>query len=103
MSYDENRISDLIEGGLIEQQNLVNNTKSIFCQWCYNMQIIANRDCVVVAAQYYDALEYFFKIGFSPKDAYPKYLEVVKRCEAISEYEEKQREADDIVNEMNDW
>ena len=61
--------------------------KSTFCQWCTDLQVIASKDGVVIEAQMFDSLIYLFRIGTTPENAYPCYLDTKRRIEAIQETE----------------
>ena len=47
--------------------------RSDFSQWLDEMQHIADADGVTVAARHYDVLDFYFKAGKSPADAYVEY------------------------------
>jgi len=57
--------------------------KSEFCQWCTELQKIANRDGVIIEVQMFDLLDYLFRTGVDLEESYTSYVETKKRIEAI--------------------
>lgn len=67
--------------------------KSEFCQWLTDLQIIGTTHGIIIEAQHYDVLEYLFRTGHSVSAAYPNYIEVKQRLEAIEK-------SDEIINQF---
>lgn len=58
--------------------------KSEFCQWCTELQRIANKDGVIIEAQMFDLLDYLFRTGVDLEESYTSYVETKQRINAIS-------------------
>ncbi|MES2487574.1 MAG: hypothetical protein V4581_16710 [Bacteroidota bacterium] len=65
--------------------------KSELCQWLTDLQKIASKDGVIVEAQHFDVLEYYFKSPISLEEAYELYKKFRIRYEALTSESQVQK------------
>ena len=60
--------------------------RSEFAEFLDQMQHIADNDSIIVQARHYDVLDYYFKLKYSPEDAYKQYKQnFLPRWNAITD------------------
>lgn len=58
--------------------------ESKFNQWINKLSEIANEKGIIIDAKYYDGLMYMFEgEKLTPEEAFPRYINLVKRCKSI--------------------
>lgn len=58
--------------------------RSEFCNWLIQLQKIATKENIIVEAQHFDMLDYFYKTGCTPEKTYSEYKGFRKRWMAIN-------------------
>lgn len=59
--------------------------RSEFCEFLDQMQLIADKENIVVWARHYDVLDFYFKEGQNPHEAFSDYKEFLKRWNALTD------------------
>jgi hypothetical protein len=60
--------------------------RSEFCDFIDKMQHIADADKVIIQARHFDVLDYYFKRGDAPEEAYENYKDnFLRRWNAITD------------------
>ncbi len=47
--------------------------RSEFAEWLDQMQHVADKDNLIVQARHFDCLDYYFKVGKTPQQAFTEY------------------------------
>jgi len=58
--------------------------KSDFCEYLEEMQVIASQENIIVEAQHFDVLDYYYKSKIKPAEAFKQYKQFRVRVYAIN-------------------